>query len=601
MLNRPPVCSDGQSGYLMAFRSSKLNHRVLSLDSYFKPVVSAIKPRTMEVLKRSFSLDLMTDSRASHNSLDSGYTSDTYLNSPDTSSSDAGTSDHGLVVTLSNSSSKSDDVFFHTLLGQCGDVIKPKETLSNDTSPTVSDITTLTDTSSTEPSTTNSTPAPSDNVSDPIARNTVVTDKMCFPSPSPVDKENETCFEIKECSIDSINTTSSQTCPIGSPKLNPNAKPRPSRVSTQTSKNISKLATKFECCSSQDKLEFVSYYVALDEQRILKRFIEETFKSKEDEVTVTTTPEKIVVTIAGEVKVFSIQRKKEIPSFSERSLSFDSLECEPEPETSTLQLGLFATPNYAKSVSKLIFTIQKPTYNLGLRPYKRKHIEPDPCCSKNLLEFNEISPVVLDYPKNHPKNKVHRESQLERPASLMLTLPSSFESANIKEFLIQDTGTTPERLERTLHLSEWGRWRRKSIDLPDVSNQRRSNIVSSKYTGREIPSSAHHEKRPCKLFTSNTEEAHDELFTSNTEEAEDELFTSNTEEADDEAIPLLEVAPLSQSVSPVSKFVSPVKQSSMKKKKKRVDLTFVGFNALSYLKHMVNKLSFCAWLGLLAL
>ena len=185
------------------------------------------------------------------------------------------------------------------------------------------------------------------------------------------------------------------------------------------------------------------------------------------------------------------------------------------------------------------------------------------------LEYDEISPVVSD--RDNVKNyndSLCKEYQLDRPNSLLLDFQSSLESVCIENFLVQSSENVTDKLkvDSTLHLSEWGRWRKKSIDLPEVFSERRPNPLSSRYLGREISSTTHHEKRPCKLFL------------------------SKREEQEEEESPLLGIASYSRPVSLVSESVSPVKQNSKKKKetkRKPIDTRFLGFNPLSYLKHMV--------------
>ena len=555
MLNRPNVSSDEQSGYLTVFRSPRPDQRAFHLNSFVKPpaVASRICP-PMGALKRSISLDL-TDSRASHNSSDSGYTSDYYVNSPETFTSDVGVS-NSLSFSLSNSSNKSDSVFYRSTLEQCSE-----KTKDSDTSPTDSD----------NINTTNPDEAVAKSFpNDPLQ---AYTDVPCKPIGRNIIRNTASSF----------STLSEETLP-SSPSDNPkphrsSEKPRSLRVSAQHSKDISKIAKKFESCSSQDKLEFVSYYVATNEQRILKRFIAETYSPDKDKDLVfpVSSLEKISVTFAGEVQVFSlpVPRKVTTPKMLVRSFSVDCLECRIYPKlknfSAVISHAYFSSPTYVTSDSKqMLRPIEIPSYDLGLKPYKRKiFAEPKPRVLEKVRENHEIGPVLpnLEYDKDPPHST---NSELDRPCSLFLDTASSLDSVSIENFLIQSSVTSSVRVETTLQLSEWGRWRRESIDLPAVFNQRRSNFVSSKYMGRVIPCS--YGKQPCKLFL------------------------SKPDLPDENENPLSENVAHSQPVAgPTlgSYVVRPsVKQNSLKRNEKSrrqaVDLTFVGFNAFSHFKHLVN-------------
>ena len=568
MLNRPIVSSDEQSGYLTVFRSPRPDQCTPHLNSFVKPpaVVSRIPP-PMGALKRSISLDL-TDSRASHNSSDSGYTSDYYVNSPETS--DVWVSNRSLSVSLSNSSNKSDSVFYRSTLEQCSE--KSKE---SDTSPTDSD------------STNNVNPddsAAKSSLTDPLRSH---TDVPCKHIPQKIIRNTPSSFStLSEEKLPSNSEDPTKPHP-------PSGKPRSLRVSAQHSKDISKIAKKFESCSSQDKLEFVSYYVATNEQRILKRFITETYSPDKDKDLVfpVSSLEKVSVIFAGEVQVFSlpVPRKVNTPKILVRSFSVDCLECRIYPKlknfSAVVSHAFFSSPTYVTSDSKQILRpIEIPKYDLGLKPYKRKSFaEHKP---RVLEKFHDISPVLpnLEYETDqpHPTNSVlpnleyetdpphATKSELERPCSLFLDSASSLDSVSIENFLIQSSVTSSDRVERTLQLSEWGRWRRESIDLPAVFNQRRSHFISSRYMGRVIPCS--HGKQPCKLFLSKPD----------LPDEDENPLSENVAHSQPAAGPTSG----SNGVRP------PVKQNSLKKNKKSrheaVDLTFVGFNAFSHFKHLVN-------------
>ena len=573
MLNRPNVSSDEQSGYLTVFRSPRPDQRTPHINSFVKPpvVASRIRP-PMGALKRSISLDL-TDSRASHNSSDSGYTSDYYVNSPETFTSDVGVSNRSLSFSLSNSSNKSDSVFYRSTLEQCSEKSK-----DSDTSPTDSD----------NINTTNPDEAVAKSFpNDPLQAYTGVP---CKPIGRNIIRNTASSFST-------LSEETSPSSPGDPPKPHRSSeKPRSLRVSAQHSKDISKIAKKFESCSSQDKLEFVSYYVATNEQRILKRFITETYSPDKDKDLVfpVSSLEKISVTFAGEVQVFSlpVPRKVTTPKMLVRSFSVDCLECRIYPKlrnfSAVISHAYFSSPTYVTSDSKQILRpIEIPSYDLGLKPYKRKiFAEPKPRVLEKVHENHEIGPVLpnLEYETDppHSSNSVlpnleyktdpphSTNSELERPCSLFLDTASSLDSVSIENFLIQSSVTSSDRVERTLQLSEWGRWRRESIDLPAVFNQRRSNFVSSKYMGRVISSS--HGKQPCKLFLSKPDLP---------DENENPL-SENVAHSQPAAGPTLG-----------SYVVRPsVKQNSLKRNEKSrrqaVDLTFVGFNAFSHFKHLVN-------------
>ena len=478
----------------------------------------------MDALKRSVSLDL-TDSRASHNSLDSGYTSD--LNSPDVASSD-----HSLPVSRDTSHL----VLSHSLSEQS--VETTQDALSNVTSPTVSDQSTLTDLSS-------STSTPNGLVNKPVSQQeiTQLSENTCRPAPDLVP--NVCSSEIKVCPVGPISPTVITSAPHQTGRVQASAR------------QFSKLAEKFESCSSDDKLEFVSYYVAIAEQRILKNFIAETFTSEEDEVTAQGAPDKFTVTTSGEARGLVCETPPVGPVF------FDSSACEDQPGPTSPLLQVFATPTFAGPAAKLIVSIiETPSYNLGLKPYRRKHIEPDPSSLNEIEEYDEMTPVILEH------DNVYRESDLERPCSLTIDFHSSLESVNIEEFLVLETETSPDRFERTLHLSQWGRWRRSSVDLPAVLSQHQPDVLSSRYAGRELP--PRHGKRSCKLFLPKKQ---------------------SDEELEDDP-PVQHVSPTLPEL-PVATLVSSVKR----RRREPADLTFVGFNALSHFKHTVNAFSL-PWIGL---
>ncbi|KAL5262796.1 hypothetical protein ACHWQZ_G008252 [Mnemiopsis leidyi] len=545
MLNRPTVSSNEQSGSLAAFRSSRPDQCALLLDSSVEPpaVASRISRPLMGALKRSISLDL-TDYRASHNSSDSGYTSDYCVPSPENFTADVGITNRSLSFSLSNSSNKSDSVFYRSPLEQCS----KKSSISE------SDKTRLADNSALTTSPTSDLNAKTDVLCKPISRNIIKNAPTLFNTlleettpPSPDDLLKSRCLSEK---------------------------PRSVRVSAEHSKDISKIAKKFESCSRRDKLEFVSYYVATNEQRVLKRFIAETPEKEKDVVVPVPSHKKMFVTYAGEVQVFSVPRTVTTPKLLVRSFSVDCLECRIYPKlkifSAEICFAYFSPPSYITPNSKqtLRDPIELPTYDLGLKPYKRKLLrEPGTIALENVHENKEISPVPSNSASD-PGPTHCIKSELERPSSILLDSTSSLDSVSIENFLIQSSVTSSDRIERTLQLGDWARWRRDSIDLPTVPNPRRSNFISSRYLGRAIPRS--HEKRPCKLFLSKTDLSDD-----------DESPPTETVAHTQPAIPSYN----SRSVSLASQ------KSSKKGKKKRretVDLTYVGFNAFSHFKHLVN-------------